>query len=157
METAEHLVVDDLVEIGGDLYVAEHLVVDDPVVVGGELCIAEHFIVSNEIIGLAYIDGDLHAGADVEFVVANVGFVAIGVDSLVADVNEVLLMKHYVQFILGGEHANWMVEILVFDRVMQMWKICMVVFLSLLRWKPLVKMKMVVDLSFSVKVWDTLF
>ena len=38
-----------------------------------------------------------------------------------------------------------------------MWKICMLVFLSLLRWKPLVKMKMVVDLSFGIKVWDTLF
>ena len=38
-----------------------------------------------------------------------------------------------------------------------MWKICMLVFLSLLRSKPLVKMKMVVDLSFGVKVWDTLF
>ena len=50
-----------------------------------------------------------------------------------------------------------MVEILVFDRVMHMWKIWMVVFLSLLRWKPLVKMKMVVDLSFGIKVWDTLF
>ena len=30
-------------------------------------------------------------------------------------------------------------------------------FLSLLEWKPLVKMKMVVTLSLGIKVWDTLF
>ena len=31
------------------------------------------------------------------------------------------------------------------------------VFLSLLEWKPLVKMKMVADLTLGIKVWDTLF
>ena len=30
-------------------------------------------------------------------------------------------------------------------------------FLVKLEWKPLVKMKIVVDISFGVKVWDTLF
>ena len=45
----------------------------------------------------------------------------------------------------------------MFDRVMQMWMICILVFLSLLEWKPLVKMKLVVDLSLGIKVWDTLF
>ena len=34
---------------------------------------------------------------------------------------------------------------------------CKLVFLSLLEWKPLLKMKMVVDLSLGSKVWDTLF
>ena len=38
-----------------------------------------------------------------------------------------------------------------------MWMMCKLVFLSLLKWKPLVKMKMVVDLSLGIKVWDTLF
>ena len=38
-----------------------------------------------------------------------------------------------------------------------MWMICMLVFLSLLEWKPLVKIKLVVDLSLGIKVWDTLF
>ena len=38
-----------------------------------------------------------------------------------------------------------------------MWMICILVFLSLLEWKPLVKMKMVGDLSLGIKVWDTLF
>ena len=33
----------------------------------------------------------------------------------------------------------------------------MFVLLSLLEWKPLVKMKVVVDLSLSIEVWDTLF
>ena len=33
----------------------------------------------------------------------------------------------------------------------------MLVFLSLLEWNTLVKMKMVVDLSLGIKVWDTLF
>ena len=157
MEIAEHLVMDDLVDVGGDLYVAEHLVVDDPVAVGGELCIAEHLVVSNEIAGLACIDGDLHVGADVEFFVVDTGFVATSVDSLISYVNAGLSMKHCVQFVLGSEHGDWTVDTRVFDRVMNMWKICMVDFLSLLRWKPLVKMKMVIDLSFGVKVWDTLF
>ena len=35
--------------------------------------------------------------------------------------------------------------------------ICILVVLSLLEWKPLVKMKLVVDLCLGNKVWDTLF
>ncbi len=92
-----------------------------------------------------------------EFVVAKAKFVATGVDLLVADENEVFLMKHYVQFVPGSEHADWMVEMLAFDIWMQMWKICTLVFLSPLRWKPLVKMKMVVDLSFLVSKCGTHF
>ena len=38
-----------------------------------------------------------------------------------------------------------------------MWMICILVFLSLLEWKPLVKMKMVVALSLGIEVWDTPF
>ena len=87
-----------------------------------------------------------------EFVVVDVGFVATGVDSLVADVNEGLSMKHCVQFVPGSEHDNWMIEILVVDIWMQMWMMCRLVFLSLLRWKTLVKMKMVIDISFGIKV-----
>ena len=45
----------------------------------------------------------------------------------------------------------------MFDSMIQMWMIFMLVFLSLLEWKPLVKMKVVVDLSLGIKVWDTLF
>ena len=96
------------------------------------------------------VDGDLH-------VIANVELVFSDVDSLVIDVDGDFLMKHYIQFVLGSEHADWMVEILDFDGVMQMWMICILVFLSLLEWKPLVKMKMVGDLSLGIKVWDTLF
>ena len=84
----QSLVMDDLVDVGGDLYVVEHLVVDDSVAVGGELCIAEH--------GLACIDGDLHVGTNVEFVVSDVGFFATRVDSLVVDGDERFLFKHYV-------------------------------------------------------------
>ena len=72
--------------------IAEHLVIDDLVVVGGELCVAEHLVVSNEIAGvvsLACVDVNLHVVADVELVFA-------GVDSLVADVDEGFLVKHYV-------------------------------------------------------------
>ena len=78
--------------IESDMEIAEHLVIDDPVVVGGELCAAEHLVVSNEISGvvsLACVDGDLH-------VVSSVELVFFGVDSLVIDVDEDLLMKHYV-------------------------------------------------------------
>ena len=45
----------------------------------------------------------------------------------------------------------------MFDNMIQMWMICMLVFLSLLEWKPLVKMKMVFHLSLGIKVWNTLF
>ena len=38
-----------------------------------------------------------------------------------------------------------------------MWMIFILVFLSLLEWKHLVKMKMLGDLSLGIKVWDTLF
>ena len=110
--------------VEADMEIAEHLVVDDQVAVGGELCIAKHLVMSNEIAGivsLACFNGDLHVATNVEFVVASV-------DSLVVDVDEDLLMKHYVQFILGSEHSNWMIEILVFDRWMQMWRICMLVY-----------------------------
>ena len=65
-------------------------------------------------------------------------------------------MKHYNQFVPGDEKADWMIEILVFDSMIQMWMICILVFLSLLEWKPLVKMKRVGDLSLGIKVWDTL-
>ena len=157
METAEHLVMDDLVDVGGDLNVVEHLAMDDPVAIGGELCIAEPLVVSNEIAGLVCIDGDLHVGADVEIFVVDMGFFPTTVDSLVANVDERLLLKHYVQFVPGSEYADWVIQISVVDLWMQMWMMCRLVFFSLLRWKPFVKMKMVADPSFGVKVWDTLF
>lgn len=75
-----------------DMDIVEHLAMDDLVVVGGDLYILEHVFVSNEIfvvVSLACVDGDLHIFIDVEFDV-------FGVDSLVADVNQVFLMKHYV-------------------------------------------------------------
>ena len=65
---------------------------DDPVVVGGDLYVVENLIVSNEISDvmiLACVDGDLHVDADVEFLVADV-------DSIVTNVDEVFVMKHYV-------------------------------------------------------------
>ena len=65
---------------------------DDPIAVGGELCATENLVVSNEIasvVSFSCVDGDLH-------VVANVELVFAGVDSLVIDVDEDLLMKHYV-------------------------------------------------------------
>ena len=133
-------------DIGFHDQLVEHLVMDDLISIGGELCAAENLVVSNEIVGVvifACVDGDLHVFA--------------GVDSLVIDVDEDFLMKHYNKFVLGSEHADWMIEILVFDSVMQMWMICILVFFSLLEWKPLVKMKMVFDLSLGIKVWDTLF
>lgn len=157
METVEHLVMDDLVDVGGDLNVVVHLAMDHLVVIGGELCIAEHLVVSIEIAGLVCIDGDLHVGANVEIVVADMGFVATTMDSLVANVDERLLLKHYVQFVPGSRYVDWVIQILVVDLWMQMWMMCRLVFFSLLRWKPLVKMKMVADPSFGVKVWDTLF
>ena len=45
----------------------------------------------------------------------------------------------------------------MFDSMMQMQMICILVFVPLLEWKSLVKMKIVGDLSLGIKVWDTLF
>ena len=81
---------DQLVE--SDMETTKNLVMDDPVAVGGELCIVEHLVVSNEIDGvlsLACVDGNFHVVADVELVF-------VGVDSLVSNVDEVFLVKHYV-------------------------------------------------------------
>ena len=78
--------------VGFDMEIAEHLVVDDLVVVGDELYVVEHLVVRNEIVGvvsLACVYGDLHSAIDVEFIV-------VGVDSLVANVDEDLMLKHYV-------------------------------------------------------------
>ena len=58
-----------------------------------------------------------------------------------------LLARHY-----GSKHVDWMVETLVVHRCMWIWITCMMVLLSLLKWKPLVKMKKVVDISSSIKV-----
>ena len=79
--------------------IVEHLVMDDLVAIGGELCIAKHLVVNNEIVGvmsLACVYGDLHIAADMEFFSTNVEFVIASVDSLVADVDEGLLLKHYI-------------------------------------------------------------
>ena len=65
---------------------------DDLIAIGDELCATEHLVVSNEIasvVSLACVDGNLYVVADVELVFA-------GVDSLVADVDEGFLVKHYV-------------------------------------------------------------
>ena len=83
--------------IESDMEIEKHLVIDDLIVVGGELCATKHLVVSNEIAGVASfscVDGDLHVVSDVELVFS-------GVDSIVVDVDEDFLMKHYVQFVLG--------------------------------------------------------
>ena len=75
---------------------------DDPVIVGGDLYVVEHLVVSIEtagVVSLECVDGDLH-------IVANMEFVFASVDSLVANVNEVFLMRHYVQFVPGSEHVD---------------------------------------------------
>ena len=79
--------------------ILEHLLMDDLVAICGELCIAKHLVVNNEIasvVSLACVDGDLHIAADMEFVASDVEFVVAGVDSLIADVDKGLLLKHYV-------------------------------------------------------------
>ena len=50
--------------------IVEHLVVDDLVVVGGELCVVGHLVVSNEMVGveiLTYVSEELHISADMDF------------------------------------------------------------------------------------------
>ena len=69
-------------------------------------------------------------------------------------------MKHYVQFVLECEHADWVVDmylIPMFHSMEHRWLIFRFVLLALMKWKPLVKIKLVVDLSLGIKVWDILF
>ena len=84
MEIVEHLVVDDLVVVRGDLYVTKHLVVSNEIV---------------DVVSLACVGRDLHVAVDGRFIV-------VGMDSLVVDVDEGLLLKHYVQFVLGREYVD---------------------------------------------------
>ena len=72
--------------------IVEHLVVDDLVVVGDELCVVKHLVVSNEVasvVSMECVHGDLR-------VVSNVDLVFFGVISLLIDVDEGFLVKHYV-------------------------------------------------------------
>lgn len=69
-----------------------------------------------------------------------------------------LLVKHYVHFVPESEHADWFVEIhmiLIFVWMTRRWLIMRFALLSLIDWKPLVKMKMGANISFGIKVWDT--
>ena len=48
--------------VGLNMEIVEHLVIDDPVAIGGELYVVEHLVVTNEMVGvesLEYVDGDL--------------------------------------------------------------------------------------------------
>ena len=47
--------------------------------------------------------------------------------------------------------------ILMFQWIKHRWLIFRFVLLTLMKWKPLVKIKLVVDISLGIKVWDTLF
>lgn len=71
-------------------------------------------VVRNEtssVVSLEYVNGNI-------YIVGDMDFVATSVDSLVANVDELFLMKHYVQLVPKSKHVDWMIEILVFDRVM---------------------------------------
>ena len=47
--------------------------------------------------------------------------------------------------------------ILMFQWIKHRWLIFRFFLLTLMKWKPLVKMKLVADLSLGIKVWDTIF
>ena len=47
--------------------------------------------------------------------------------------------------------------ILIFKWMENRWLISIFFLLTLMKWKPLVKMKLVADLSLDMKVWDILF
>lgn len=69
-------------------------------------------------------------------------------------------MKHYVQFAPGSEHVDWVVEIhsiQMFVWIKSRWLVYRFVLLSRMDWKPLVKMKLVGEIYFGIKVWDILF
>ena len=79
---------DQLVE--SDREIVEHLVMESLGVVSGDLYVAEHLVVRNEMLSVEIflcVDGDLNILVDMDFV-------SPSVDSLVVD--EALPMKHYV-------------------------------------------------------------
>lgn len=162
MEIVEHLVVDNQVAKGDDPYFGDLDVVDmdvagvDSLVVDvvedlhdtTDLYVPDVDLLVVDMVKDLHVapimDLSLHVG-DMDFMFEDIVFV--GSDQL-----HRMLLGHYVQFVPGSEHVDWMVEILVVDRWMQIWMICMLVLLSLLEWNPLVKMKMVADISSSIKV-----
>ena len=61
----------------------------------------------NEIAG---VESLAYVFANVEFVATDVELGDVGVDSLVVDVDEGLLLKHYIQFVLGCENVDWVTD-----------------------------------------------
>jgi hypothetical protein len=159
MEIVEHLVVDNQVAKGDDPYVGDMDVVDMDVAGVDSLVVdvvedlhdtADLYVPDVDLLVVGMVE-DLHVSpiVDLSLHVADVDFMFDDIDGF--DKLQRLLARYYVQFVPGSEHADWMVDILVVDRWMQIWMIYMIL-LSLLEWKPLVKMKMVVDISSGVKV-----
>ena len=128
---------DQLVE--SDMDIAEHLVMDDLVTIGDELCGGEHLVVSNEIASieiLAYVSEELHIASDMDFVASDVEFVVASVDSLIVDMDEGLLLNHYVQFVLGCDHPNGVFDIyliLMFQWMEHRWLVFRFVLLTLMK------------------------
>ena len=82
-----------------------------------------------------------NVATDVEFVVASV-------DSLVVDVDEDFLMKHYVQFVLGCENVDYVANmhlILMFQWMNHRWLNFNFFILTLMKWNPLVNIKFVAN------------
>lgn len=157
MEIVEHLVMDNQFDKGDDPYVGDMDVASvDSVVVDvvedlhdtTDLYVPDVNLLVVDMVEdfnvAPIVDLSLHVG-DMDFMFEDI--VVVGSDPL-----QRILVRNYVQFVLGSDHVDWMVEILVVNRWMWIWVICMLVILSLLEWKPLVKMKMVADISSSVKV-----
>ena len=97
---------------------------------------------------------ELHVSldADLSLHVVDMDFMFKGIVDAACDQLQGFLVRYYVWFVSRSKHVDWMVEILMVDRWMRIWMTCMLVLLSLLKWKPLVKMKMVADISSSIKV-----
>ena len=129
MEIAKHLVMDNQVGEGEYSYVFYMDIVgmaitsvDSPIVdVLADLHdIADFYVPDVELLVvdmaedlLVSLVADLSLRvADMDFMFDNI--VVVGCDQL-----QRLLVRHYVQFVPESEHANWMVEILVVDKWMQ--------------------------------------
>ena len=162
MEIVEHLVMDNQVAKGDDPYVGDMDVIDmdvagvDSLVVDvvEDLHDTTDLYVSDVDLLVVDMVEDLHVApiVDLSLHVGDMDFMFEDIVVVGSDQLQRMLVRHYVQFVPGSEHVDWMVDIQVVDRWMRIWIIFMLVLLSLLEWKPLVKMKMFADISSGIKV-----
>ena len=129
MEIVEHLVMDNQVVEGDDPYVSDMDVVVMDVADVDSLVVdvvedlhdtADLYVPYVELL-LVDMAKDLHVSLDADLIlhVVDMDFMFKGIVDAGCDQLQRFLVRHYIQFVSSSEHADWMVEILVVERWMQ--------------------------------------